>query len=347
MTTPPDSRLRANNFDLIRLVLAGIVAIVHVEALSDEPALAWIPNVLSSALAVKSFFVVSGFLIVMSYERSASWRAYAEKRVRRLYPAYAVVILGTALLLAAASTAPVTEFYSVSWFRYVGSNLIFLNFVQPTLPGVFEANRVTEVNGALWTLKIEVLFYAIVPVLVLLVRRFGWAAILTLTYVSSVAYVAVCEHMLVTTGEPVYEVLARQLPGQLSYFVAGSALYYAFAAFERRMTVLAGMALLVLVIDQVFPLPAVEPAALGVAVVAAAFAKYIGGAGRYGDFSYGLYILHFPVIQVMVEAGWFRGRPLALMVVALSSAVFGAVLLWHLVEKRWLLPSSHYRRAPR
>ena len=51
--------------------------------------------------------------------------------------------------------------------------------MEPNLPGVFAGNTVTEVNGALWTLKIEVMFYLILPLLVWLLRfagRYAWVA---------------------------------------------------------------------------------------------------------------------------------------------------------------------------
>jgi peptidoglycan/LPS O-acetylase OafA/YrhL len=212
---------------------------------------------------------------------------------------------------------------------------------------VFERNPLTEVNGALWTLKIEVLFYAAVPALVLLVRRYGWLAVLGTTYVGSLIYVEVCDQLFASTGHPIYQILARQLPGQLSYFIAGAAIYYRREPFEMRLGAVAAISLTVLVINRVVPLSILEPAALGAVVMAAAFGRYLGPAGRFGDFSYGLYILHFPVVQVLVQAGWFQGRPFALMVTALGSALAGAFLLWHLVEKRWLLPGNHYRRAER
>jgi peptidoglycan/LPS O-acetylase OafA/YrhL len=186
-----------------------------------------------------------------------------------------------------------------------------------------------------------------VPGLVLLVRRYGSLAVLGTTYVASLIYVAVCDELFKSTGHSTYPILARQLPGQLSYFVAGAAIYYRRELFESRLGVVAILSLAVLVMNRVFPLSIFEPAALGALVMAAAFGPYLGPAGRFGDFSYGLYILHFPVVQVLVQAGWFHGRPYALMVTALGSALAGAFLLWHLVEKRWLLPGNHYRRAER
>ncbi|MEQ9315317.1 MAG: acyltransferase family protein, partial [Henriciella sp.] len=115
-------------------------------------------------LSIQGFFIVSGALVYGSLERSETLATYAEKRVRRLYPAYAVVILVPALVSGfLTGWADVTAILS-----YLGANLIFLNFLSPDLPGLFDANRFTEVNGALWTLKIEVMFYIGLPVLAVL-----------------------------------------------------------------------------------------------------------------------------------------------------------------------------------
>jgi peptidoglycan/LPS O-acetylase OafA/YrhL len=155
--------LARNNFDLLRLLFAGTVCLVHVHELSGVPGLAWTGFFLSSAVAVKAFFVVSGFLIFMSYERSSSLVSYTKKRVRRIYPAYFMVVLLCALSLVFVSTKPLMEYLSVAWLKYLFFNLVFLNFLQPGLPGVFESNHLSVVNGALWTLKIEVMFYISPP----------------------------------------------------------------------------------------------------------------------------------------------------------------------------------------
>ena len=76
-----------NNFDLLRFVFAAMVFLVHTHVLSGQPALAPLSTYFSSDVGVKAFFVVSGFLVLMSYERSATVGEYAGKRVRRIYPA--------------------------------------------------------------------------------------------------------------------------------------------------------------------------------------------------------------------------------------------------------------------
>ena len=149
-----NQRLAKNNFDLLRLLFAGTVCLVHAHALSGYDQLEIISRFLSSTIAVDAFFVVSGFLIFMSYERSSSLASYAGKRVRRIYPAYFTIVMSCALGLVVVTTLQPGQYFSIDWFKYVFWNLSFLNFLHPSLPGVFEGHRVPAVNGALWTLKI-------------------------------------------------------------------------------------------------------------------------------------------------------------------------------------------------
>ncbi len=144
--------------------------LVHAHVISGEAQLAFLSNWLSSEIAVKAFFVVSGLLVFMSYDRTRNLARYFEKRARRIYPAYFTVVTGSALLLFVLSFASPGE-YAMGATNYLAANLAFLNFLSPTLPGVFENNPMRAVNGALWTLKIEVMFYVTVPVLAWLFER--------------------------------------------------------------------------------------------------------------------------------------------------------------------------------
>ncbi|MGH9818978.1 MAG: acyltransferase family protein [Pyrinomonadaceae bacterium] len=225
-------RLSRNNFDLLRTIFAGVVCLVHSYELSGYESLAPVTQVLSSATAVKSFFVVSGFLIFMSYERSTSVSSYAGKRFRRVYPAYFTVVMLCSLFLAAVSSKAIGEYFSLAWLKYIASNLAFLNFLQPTLPGVFEGNKFAFVNGPLWTLKIEVMFYILVPVFVFLVRKFKPLRVLAFFYLCSVAYAFIFARMAANTGSLIYLEIGRQLPGQLSYFMAGAFFYYFLDGFD-------------------------------------------------------------------------------------------------------------------
>ena len=72
---------------------------------------------------------------------------------------------------------------------------------------------------------------------------------------------------------------------------------------------------------------------------------YLGNFGRYGDFSYGIYIIHFPVVQLMVSWGAFERHPWLAAVLTLAAILALAYLCWHWVEKPFLMKSSHYVRA--
>lgn len=338
---PKHPRLAINNFDLLRFLFAGTVCLVHTYVLSGFEQLRPIALTLSSTVAVRAFFVISGFLIFMSYEQSSSNQSYFRKRVRRIYPAYAVVVLGCALLLALVSTRPAAEYFGSQWLKYLIANLLFLNFLQPTLPGVFESNTLDAVNGALWTLKIEVMFYVAVPIFVFLFRRFSRPVLLALTYVASIVYAEICFRLAGGADSGMYAELGRQLPGQLSYFMVGAALYYYLTDFERYAKYLLGAAVLVLLVNFYQPLPWIYPLALGIVVIYFGLFLYVGNFGKFGDFSYGIYILHFPLIQLLVYSRWFAHSPWLLLAASVAVTLVSAILMWHLVEKRFLRNNRH------
>lgn len=334
--------MEKNNFDLLRLLFASIVCMVHAYELSGERKLQWVAGLLSSSIAVKAFFVVSGFLIFMSYERSSSVSSYFSKRIRRIYPAYFFVIIFSAFFLAVISTKNVGQYFTIEWIKYVVANLFFLNFIHPSLPGVFERNNLTVINGALWTLKIEVMFYLAVPFFVYLFNRFGRLHLIFLIYLLSTLYSIVFTSIAIRTGSGMYDELARQLPGQLSYFMAGAFYYYYFSTFKQRAKYFILLSAFVLLVNLYFPLPFMEPFALASVVIYLSFGKVVGNLGKYGDFSYGVYILHFPIIQIVLWWGGLKSSPILYLLFVVSITLIAAVVLWHLIEKHFLSRGSHY-----
>ena len=184
-----------NNFDLLRFVFAFIVLLVHAYVLSGAESLSILSEVFSSEIAVKSFFVVSGFLIFMSYENSKNAGNYFSKRARRIYPAYIFVVVACVFLGMILSKYSWHEYISLELAKYIAANLMFLNFMHLNLPGVFEHNSLQAINGALWTLKIEAMFYLLVPVVVMAFYKFGRMKVIFLLYVCSVMYSVLMEYI--------------------------------------------------------------------------------------------------------------------------------------------------------
>jgi len=347
----PRPELRANNFDLLRLLFASAVFFWHVHVLSQIPALDALGRVFSADIAVKCFFVISGYLVMMSWENSSSARHYAGKRLRRIYPAYAAVVLACALAGVFFSSLPPSEYFLSGGFaRYLAANLAFLNFLAPALPGVFSGQPHAEVNGALWTLKIEVMYYALVPALAWLLARFGrWRTLIGLYLLAAIYYLVLGE-LHARNGSMVLLQLQRQLPGQLGYFIVGVGLYLMRERLEGRWPALLAAAAAMLALLLLTPSPAalilLQPLMLGIFVIYAAVRlPYLGNFARFGDFSYGVYILHFPVIQALVAAGLFAAAPWPAFGAAAVLVALLALASWHLVEKPFLASRSHYRRA--
>jgi peptidoglycan/LPS O-acetylase OafA/YrhL len=334
-----------NNYDLLRFLFASTVMLVHCHVLSLQPQLAFLSEWLSSEIAVRAFFVVSGLLVFMSYDKTRNLGRYAEKRLRRIYPAYFTVVTGSALLFFLASTSDAAKYFAGGFLKYLAANLVFLNFVHPTLPGVLEGNALREVNGALWTLKIEVMFYIAVPVFAWLFARLGRLRVMVAVYLLSVAYAWAFDWLARKTGTNLYVILGRQLPGQLSYFMVGGFFYYYFGFFRRHAAWFAVAALALAVLHRFVPTGPLEPLWLGTLVAVAGFYLYLGNFGRYGDFSYGIYILHFPILQALIQAGLFSWSPFGALAIACATVIAAAALLWHLVERPFLARSSHYVEA--
>ncbi len=338
-------RLKYNNFDLLRFLFASTVMLVHAYVLSRQPQLAFLDQWLSSEVAIRGFFVISGLLVFMSYDKTRDLVRYAEKRLRRIYPAYFVVVVGCAALLFAVSRVGAGEYFGVDAAKYLAANLAFLNFLWPTLPGVFEGNSLREVNGALWTLKIEVMFYVAVPVIAWMFGRLGRLRVIIGFYLLSVLYAWLFQRLTESTNSNMYVMLGRQLPGQLSYFMVGALWYYYYGFLERHAVRIGAVALALMLLHHFFAMPWLEPLWLGTLVVLAGFYFYAGNFGRFGDFSYGIYILHFPVLQVMIQTGLFAWSPYGALAIACTMVIGLAALLWHLVERPFLSRASHYVAA--
>ena len=339
-------RLRQNNFDLLRFLFAFIVFLVHTCILSGAESLTVLSKFLSPEIAVKSFFVVSGFLIFMSYENSHDTQSYFIKRIRRIYPAYFFIIMACAVLGSVISTYAWDDYFSFQLLKFISANLLFLNFLQPNLPGLFEGNLLQAVNGALWTLKIEVMFYLFVPLAVMAFRKFGRLSVLIILYICSVIYSMGMGELADKTGSSLYLELQRQLPGQITFFIVGAAGYYYLQYLAKYAAWLVALAISAFVLQSWLPWVAVQPVALGVLIVYfACLIPCFGNFDKYGDFSYGIYIVHFPILQTLIAYGLFKVSPWTMLLVSIAVVLVSAFMLWHFIEKPFLRKSSHYVAA--
>lgn len=324
-----------NNFDSVRIMLALIVFFAHVSALTQVDEFKYFDIFFDSNFAVKGFFAISGFLVAHSYLSSQSKFEYAKRRIFRILPAYLmtlVLCLGIGFLVTDLDA--LDFFKSPQTLKYILANLTFLNFIQSTLPGVFEANPIQALNGSLWTIKVEIMLYFCIPILIYLFKRFGSTPITIATFFLSIAWVYFFS-VLYDGGRG--EELARQFPGQLSYFVLG-----AFLAINEKMInnlrliALASLVALFITNNPLIRL-IIDPIAYSTIVLYLSLAtcKNIN-LGKYGDISFGIYLYHFPIIQLFIFLGLFDVNVWIGLSAALTSSLFLALGSWHFIEKKLL-----------
>jgi peptidoglycan/LPS O-acetylase OafA/YrhL len=325
-----------NCFDFLRFFFAFDILLAHLWELSESSSLFFLSRITDSSIAIKGFFVISGFLVAKSYTNTPSLKEYFIKRAKRILPAYIFVILFSTILLSVFSNYSFYNYFTnISTYQYVAWNLVFLNFVHPCLPGIFDNNLLCAVNGALWTLKVEEGFYIILPLVFYLITKFKKPFfILFLIYIASLVYWYIMHFYF---NKPL---LSKQLPGQMAYFSVGILSYLYFShLMNYKLKIVLG-SVFILILSYYFPLSFsfFYPAALGLIVIISAYSLPIfNNFGKYGDFTYGLYIFHFPVIQLFRQYDLFeKYNPffIGVLVVLLSFSL--AIFSWFVIEKRFL-----------
>jgi len=331
-----------NNLDLIRLILAVSVCFLHSNEILQATQDTSSRGVTETVLAVKCFFAISGFLILASFERSDSFASYFKKRIRRIYPAYAFVVIFWSVLLCAVSTLPISHYFSTIWVKYVLSNLLFINFIQPTLPGVFELNRFPWINASLWTIKVELFLYLTVPVLDFLCQKITKPATLTFCYTTTAALSLALRHLGTVQNSWVYAEVSREITEPLTYFIAGAFFYSYKSLFDKHIGKVGLLGCAILILDHWRPLYFLAPLAITAVLVSLSFSTYLGNFGKYGDFSYGIYLLHFPIAQLAASHNILTTNPILFTGLVTTISFIGAIAMWHLIEKRFLKPNSYY-----
>ncbi len=332
----------SNNFDFLRFFFAFIVILAH---LIDLSGLEWLKPyklIVDSQLAVAGFFVISGHLIYGSYLRSKSVKSYFINRAKRLLPAYVLLVLSAPIILCLMSSYPLQTFWTVSkTYTYILANLSFLNFLEPCLPGVFTDNAICAVNGALWTIKIEIGFYLSIPILVYLMKRFPSKMIFyALLYGSSLCYHFLIAFMGNHNPEKaaLMGLLEHQLPAYFTYFAAGMLLH----DFKKECINLPYYVYIIALCDLVFEylmgITILFPLSIALMVIGFAYRfPVLNRWGKHGDVSYGIYLIHFPMIQAAVQLGFFQEYPFGLVAITIIVIVMClAFISWHLLEKRFL-----------
>jgi peptidoglycan/LPS O-acetylase OafA/YrhL len=344
----PTKRQHArNNLDLIRLCAAIQVAVTH---LSHHLHLDFaVVRYLDYFPGVPIFFFISGYLIYQSYEniRHDRLRTFFTNRFLRIYPALYVCFGLTVLSIVGCGYLKTVSYSATSLLAWVAASLSFFQFYTPD----FLRGYATGVpNGSLWTISVELQFYFLTPVLHFALKRFRrTAAALFILLV------------LVNTAN-LYANVTDAFPGirdRMAFKLFGASflpwLYmFAFGAYvstnkslqahilKLNPLVFAAAYLGSYYLAEKYNLGTVNYINLVSYLLLAALVFRLaywkpetsGRLLRGNDISYGFYIYHMPLVNLMVFYG-FIGT-LASFWTALAGTLALACGSWFLIEKPFL-----------
>jgi len=254
-----------------------------------------------AAIAVNSFFAISGFLIVRSYLTHDNLRIFLQARILRIMPGLIVAVLVCAYLIGVTHTKLELANYlqdSRVW-KFVYTNIGMYNRA-PTLPGVFLDNHAHGVNGSLWTLSYEVTMYigvALLGVTGLLQSRKGLVLICFI-------YAA---YFILVTGHP--DIASHWISPHSSkyqrlslYFFLGGCLYVFKDNISLNILYAIGLWLLALAAYKTSLFQFVFSLAMTYSVFWLALVPRgkILAFNQFDDYSYGIYIYAFPIQQVLI-----------------------------------------------
>ncbi len=320
---------RRNNFDVLRFGLATAVIWSHCYALSGrpmDPVFAFTRQIDAGSLAVDGFFVLSGFLITQSWLGDPDLRDYAIKRALRLVPALvAALAFGTLLVGPLVSAVPVRE-YLGSWstWAHFGSVVLHRHLASPLL---YPDNPVPhQLNASLWSLRYEVFCYVLVASFGL-VRGVRWPIVSPVLAAGALSGQVLLGAAGVTAG--VLETTLRLV----ACFFAGSTLFVLRdrVPFSPRLAAAAAATLaLAAALGGFRPLFPIAGSYL-LLFLACWTRLPLQRFGRYGDFSYGLYVFAYPIQQAIVQAMPAVSIPL-FFALAFPPTLGLAMLSWRLIE---------------
>lgn len=321
---------RNNNFDILRFLAALHVLILHGVLCFGNDNQNWFVDL--NGVAV--FFVISGFLVTRSWCDNPNIFAFLKKRILRIFPALITVVLFTALILGPiVTTLPLKEYFTNSaFFNYF--NNIFLYEIYHLLPGVFQNNPLNEsVNASLWTLPLEFFMYC-------LIAMFGITKILNKKYFHFVFVLLTISLFYVVTRIYIIKWTYIQFINLLSLFFISSGFYI----YRRKIILSFPLFLICLAIflsgmivsyktDVVFEYFRFLTLPYMVIYIAYCKIPYINNFGKYGDFSYGIYLWAFPVSQTLIYFWHDKFNIYTYIVSAFLITLFIAILSFKFIEK--------------
>jgi peptidoglycan/LPS O-acetylase OafA/YrhL len=335
----------------LRGYAALLMVVYHAWVLTGGPLLGGGRAVLSGGfLAVDLFFVLSAFVLTLPAARTGefgAWREYALRRAARIVPAY-YAALAVALTLFHPLAGPAADKRPPTVDALL-AHLSFLQIEARLIPG-YDGALGFRVDPPLWTLSVEVAFYAALPLIVLgfLRRPVLW---LGMALAGTVALRALALGLADGSTEDRLLSLPPMYAADFAAGMAGAWLFARGVAIKGWMVLGAGIAAIAVLYASGAPpadaarlgarqslwLAVATPAAFGALVLTAA-----GAGARWADnaparwlgkVSFGVFLFHFMVMLFLVNALGVERDFALVLPLGLAGSLVAGYLSWRLIEQ--------------
>lgn len=203
---------RLDVLDGLRGIAVLLVLWYHVwESSFLQPAWGWLDFLPATGfVGVHLFFFLSGFVIAYPFVRAAwgaaappTWKQFAWRRFVKIVPSYVLSIA------VAYAVGYAQQLSGGNVLADVGTHLLFIHTWWPQTYG--------SINGVLWTLAVEVEFYALFPLVWWCFKRAPWA-----TFAGMVLVALLWRNGLAHASyDGLFAQWEENLPGYLDIFAFG------------------------------------------------------------------------------------------------------------------------------
>lgn len=345
-----------NNFDLIRLIAALQVVVVHsYEHLElQSPYLDIVKRVIAHFPGVPIFFTISVFLIYASFKKNDNIGRYLKNRFLRIYPGLWLSFILTVFILGVYGFVNYQSIRERSFIFWVIGQTTFFQFYTPEMLRGFGTGTP---NGSLWTIPIEVTFYAFIPLFFWLRKQtsvkanFFLLAFICASLITNQVYkLLVLGNEMAGYGSVASKLFKTSLFPYLFYFLLGSMIFENWDKIKKYYINkgfywLAIYFVYIIIFSYIFNLyqPSYWPDIAGIGsifllsntIIAVAFTlptlsyKIL----RNNDISYGVYLFHMLIINCLIQSGVaIYSNTIILSLVVVASVCF-AYISWKLIEK--------------
>ena len=325
-STQEKSSRRNPRLDLLRIVFALLVLLAHAPELTDGNnsrellARSTHSGFTFGVLGVDGFFLLSGFLIVQSWEHNPELLNFLKKRVLRIVPGYLVAAFLSILVVGLIAPGEPQFFRHI---RPLALAVSLLRLSVPATPLVFPGMPFFLANGSLWSINYEFRCYILVAVFGMcgLIRRRLFCVFVAALF----ACVAFTPYLKASRPELI-----------ATYFVG--ACFYLFRErirFRPVFALLAGFAMIALGLNA-------RTIELGFVLFGGYLLFYFAQLPlkeaiawkAFPDISYGIYLYGWPVESLWI---WYHhGSPWITVLISVPACMALGWLSWECVERPML-----------